>query len=229
MLKKLDLQKSVGTVVAVAALAGVFGVHAAVGNYSSDADAVAYSVTVEGRDDAASRSDMRAVRVTNAQQMLADSVQAAHQEAADFDHYRVENIGIANGTLKKDTLCKLSWTNRSYARCDAVNSFERLNEAFKAQFGYDIYINDSYRSYEKQVRVRKQVGKLAAVPGYSNHGLGVALDLGSGISDADSEQHQWMVEHAGDFGWVNPDWARPGTDAFKKNEPWHWEFVGLKA
>jgi hypothetical protein len=33
-----------------------------------------------------------------------------------------------------------------------------------------------------------------------------------------------MTEHAGQFGFVNPDWARPGGE---KPEPWHWEFGAL--
>jgi len=219
--KSFDFRKNAGAVAAVGVLAGVFGVHAAAGHWIPDQPHLAaQSVTIEGRDDtAAARS---AVRIKTAAQVLSEKVSAAQLEAADLDHYRVANIGVANGTLNKGDLCKLSWTNKSIIRCDAANSFEHLNEAFHAQFGYDIEINDSYRSLEKQVQVRKELGKIAAVPGYSNHGMGVALDLGSGIPDADSPQHQWMVEHAGDFGWVNPDWAKT-----TKIEPWHWEFAGF--
>jgi peptidoglycan DL-endopeptidase CwlO len=30
-----------------------------------------------------------------------------------------------------------------------------------------------------------------------------------------------MTANAGRFGFVQPDWARPGAE---KPEPWHWEF-----
>jgi len=223
VLKSLNVRKSAGTAAAVALLAGVFGIHAAVANHNStEPEVVAQAITVEGREEpAAARS---AVRIKTATQVLTEQVNLAQAEAADLDHYRVANIGVDNGTLDKGDLCKLSWTNKSVIRCDAANSFERLNEAFRAEFGYNIDINDSYRSYEKQVEVRKELGKVAAVPGYSNHGLAVALDLGSGIPDGSSEQYAWMAEHAGDFGWENPEHL-----VEQKGEYWHWEFVGFDA
>lgn len=224
MLKKIDIRKNAATAAVVAVLAGVFGVHTAVANHGASAEPeyLAQSVTIEGREEAAAARS--AVRIKTAAQVLNEQVSLAQVQAAELDHYRVANIGVANGTLDKGDLCKLSWTNKSIVRCDAANSFERLNEAFRAEFGYDIDINDSYRSLEKQVQVRKQLGNIAAVPGYSNHGLGVALDLGSGISDGSSEQYQWMAEHAGDFGWENPEHL-----VKQKGEYWHWEFVGFDA
>ena len=62
---------------------------------------------------------------------------------------------------------------------------------------------------------------LGAVPGTSNHGWGLAVDLCGGIQSYTSPQHAWMTEHAGRFGWRQPAWAQQGGS---KPEPWHWEF-----
>lgn len=161
------------------------------------------------------------------------AVGATREAAIELDEFRDDYEPVGNGKLPNDALCKLPWTNKSVIRCDAERSFELLDAAFKAEFGTDIDITDSYRSYEKQVEVKKQVGKNAAVPGYSNHGNGIALDLGSGIADASSPQSEWMREHAAEFGWYNPTWAggesRDGVESHSKpkSEPWHWEFHGI--
>ena len=62
---------------------------------------------------------------------------------------------------------------------------------------------------------------LAAVPGTSNHGWALAVDLCGGINIAGSAQWRWMTANAGRFGFVQPDWAGP---AGEKPEPWHWEY-----
>jgi LAS superfamily LD-carboxypeptidase LdcB len=59
------------------------------------------------------------------------------------------------------------------------------------------------------------------VPGTSNHGWALAVDLCGGINIGGSAQWAWMVANAARFGFVQPDWASPGGE---KPEPWHWEY-----
>ena len=59
------------------------------------------------------------------------------------------------------------------------------------------------------------------VPGTSNHGWGLAVDLCGGIQSFTSPQHDWMSKYAGRFGWRQPAWAQQGGS---KPAPWHWEF-----
>jgi zinc D-Ala-D-Ala carboxypeptidase len=222
--KIAKLNKSTVALASVALLAGVFGVHAAAANHADEAVAMppVQSVVVADRDDAASRGAVRSVAVQMPAAVLADQAAAAKAEAPALDHFRVENEGVENGTLNEADLCKLSWTADSIVRCDAANAMEHMNAAFKAEFGSDFDLNASYRDYAKQVRVRDQLGSVAAIPGTSNHGYGVAVDLGSNIPSGDSPEYEWMTEHAAEFGFVNPDWAKT-----IKIEPWHWEFVGF--
>ena len=81
--------------------------------------------------------------------------------------------------------------------------------------------DSSYRSYASQVSAFHRKPGLAAVPGTSNHGWALAVDLCGGINVAGSPQWTWMTANSGRFGFVQPDWARPGAE---KPEPWHWEF-----
>ncbi len=134
--------------------------------------------------------------------------------------------GHTNGRIPGTELCVIPWAGVQALRCDATDALVQLNAAYTAKFGRPIAITDSYRSYEDQVRLKATKGFLAAKPGTSNHGWGLALDLGGGINNSGSAQHLWMAANAPRFGWVNPNWARPGGS---KLEPWHWEFVGTSA
>ncbi|MDN5654093.1 MAG: M15 family metallopeptidase, partial [Kocuria sp.] len=74
----------------------------------------------------------------------------------------------------------------------------------------------TYRTYDKQVELKASKGRMAARPGWSNHGYGLAIDI-----QLTPEQHTWMRENSIRFGWWHPLWARPdGT----KPESWHWEY-----
>ncbi len=126
-----------------------------------------------------------------------------------------------NGLLDTADLCDL-WDGEHQLRPDAALAMARLDLAFREAFGEDISISDAYRTYGSQVAVRAQKPALAARPGTSLHGWGVAVDLGGGISSG-GERYQWLMEHAGEYGWENPAWARPGGGG--AHEPWHWEFI----
>ncbi len=91
------------------------------------------------------------------------------------------------------------------------------------EFGRDLCITDGYRSYSEQVSVRWRKPGLAARPGTSQHGWGLAVDLCKGEASARAKEHTWLKENAPDFGWDNPDWARSGGSG--PYEPWHWEYV----
>ncbi|WP_282945828.1 M15 family metallopeptidase [Cellulomonas endometrii] len=117
-----------------------------------------------------------------------------------------------NGQIPPDALREIGDTgHRLWA--PAGQALERLMAA-AARDGVDFGITDSYRSYEAQVDVARRKGLysqggLAAKPGTSPHGWGVAVDL-----DLDDTAQAWMRTNAGRFGFVE-DTPR---------EPWHWVY-----
>ncbi len=132
-----------------------------------------------------------------------------------------EVFDAGNGRLDTDALCGL-WEPDDLLRPDAAIALAHLDLAFRAEFGDDLSITDSYRSYASQVAVKRAKPGLAAHPGTSQHGWGLAVDLGGGVQKGD-RHYEWLAEHAPDFGWENPRWARRGGSG--PYEPWHWEFA----
>lgn len=117
-----------------------------------------------------------------------------------------------NGRIPATALAPLGIDNhRLYA--PAATAFRQM-AADAAQAGVDIGVTDSYRSYDQQVALAEEKGLyrnggLAAVPGTSAHGWGLATDL-----DLDDRALAWMRANAARYGFVE-DTPR---------EPWHWTF-----
>jgi LAS superfamily LD-carboxypeptidase LdcB len=128
-----------------------------------------------------------------------------------------------NGRVPLDALCPLAVAPGHRLRADAAHAFDALAAAYRAEFGVDLCITDSYRSAASQVQTYAAKPGLAAVPGTSNHGWGTAVDLCGGIEGFGTPQHAWMRDHASLFGWFHPSWAQQGGS---RPEPWHWEFGG---
>src|SRR4051794_23753836 len=130
--------------------------------------------------------------------------------------------GYPNGLIPPSALCEIG-VGAHRLRCDAAAAYRAMSAAYAAAFGSPICITDSYRSYDSQVKLYGEKPALAAVPGTSNHGWGLAVDLCRGIDRYGTPQYQWMLADAGRFGWLHPTWADPGNG---REEPWHWEYAG---
>ncbi|WP_211240161.1 M15 family metallopeptidase, partial [Promicromonospora kroppenstedtii] len=135
--------------------------------------------------------------------------------------FGTSTVEYANGRIPAHVLCPLDFAPGHLLRCDAAERLTALSVEFEEEFGRPIPITDSYRSYVDQVAVAGAKPHLAAVPGTSNHGWGLAIDLGAPISGGSSPEYVWLRVHGPDYGWDNPSWARRGGS---KPEPWHFEF-----
>ena len=148
---------------------------------------------------------------------LSDAV--ATQTAASAKTYTLDSKGIptdlaayGNGRIPATALQQVGGTgHRLWA--PAAESLTRLVADAKRD-GVTIGISDSYRPYEEQVDLARRKGLysqggLAAKPGTSEHGWGMAADL-----DLDAKALSWMRANAGRYG-------------FTENVPretWHWAY-----
>lgn len=124
----------------------------------------------------------------------------------------------SNGQIPVSALCPLPQPGEML-RADAAAAFIELDGAYRDRFGRPMCVTDSYRPFTEQVRLfREKPPGMAARPGSSAHGLGIAVDLCGGVHEHHSPEHTWMLRNAPSYGWVNPAWARDGF------EPWHWEY-----
>jgi D-alanyl-D-alanine carboxypeptidase len=136
----------------------------------------------------------------------------------------------SNGRLPPSALTAISWDvdphgTPYYLKNAAAAALERLDVAFRAAFGHHLDLDLTYRDYDTQVAMRNALGTVAATPGTSTHGTGLALDVPELPCEYgyDTPQRDWLVSHGPSYGWASPSWAaRTGSNP----EYWHFEYVG---
>ena len=85
--------------------------------------------------------------------------------------------------------------------------------------------------YKEKVQVkfvaRWYAEKWVAVPGTSEHQLGIAVDINAdGINSSGSEVYTWLAEHAHEYGFIQR-YPEDKTEITGINyEPWHYRYVG---
>lgn len=132
-----------------------------------------------------------------------------------------ESTDHPNGKVPASHLCALPQAKHKL-HGDAADAFWRLNAAYRSEFGEDMCVSSSYRTFDEQVELNRAKPDLTAKPGTSNHGWGRAVDLCAGVDKFGTPQYEWMLANAGDYGFENPSWARQSGS---KPEAWHWEYT----
>lgn len=162
---------------------------------------------------------------------------ATHIPTSKTYHGVVESFKgkrVNNGLLPIEIL-GVSKEAKGYHRLfliDVVHDFERLAISFKKRFGQDLTINDSYRTFQRQIdlknkKISENNPEEAAKPGTSNHGWGLAFDFSTYYnrkSSFYSETYKWMLENAPKFGFENPKVLRDGKGP---EEAWHIQWIKI--
>ena len=121
---------------------------------------------------------------------------------------------------------------------EAVVAFKNMYEAAKKE-GLGLVINSSYRSYQDQENIcntfkdlygEGYVTKYVALPGFSEHQTGLAVDIGSTSSKvfAESKEYEWMKENAYKYGFILRFTKANAYITGFRSEPWHYRYVGKK-
>ena len=134
-----------------------------------------------------------------------------------------------NGRLSTTNLLPIG--RNHFLRADAGRAYLAMVAA-AAKDNIKWSITSSYRPFNVQVRLAREKGLygvsasngtypdgnkvgLAARPGTSKHGWGLAVDLGGGANRKGTPENNWLVNNAGRFGFKTIP-----------REAWHWQYEG---
>lgn len=141
------------------------------------------------------------------------SVAAAPPEDTPASTKRTGGLGLSAYGVSKSGLASqrgsapYGFQPSMWAALSAANA--AMAKAGLGQFG----ITDGWRSYEAQVALKKKKPGLAATPGRSVHGIGLAADL-----KLTKAQYNWLIANGSRFGLVN-----------LPSESWHWQLDPARA
>ncbi len=144
------------------------------------------------------------------------------------------NGAIPVGDMKKVSHQCVSEMSLPYMQPNAADALEAFNNAFKQKYQQDMYFQSCYRDIAGQKYAKAKYGKSAADVGTSNHGWGLAADLGPNsnklrgcdftvvpgrptLSTEEQQMCNWMIDNASSFGFKT--WT-------VKTEMWHFKYVG---
>lgn len=131
--------------------------------------------------------------------------------------------GVKNGKIPTSLLRRLETQpqmpeEEQWLFRDAAIGLDAMVRAAEKD-GVKIRLHEAYRTYARQQYFWNLYlsgeGNLAARPGTSNHGLGVAIDVNR---KADAKALPWMRVNARRFGWDLPD-------VLGRREPWHYQWI----
>jgi len=127
-----------------------------------------------------------------------------------------------NGDLPASVMTPVSWATDSRGNgywlvTPATAALEQLDVAFRAQFGHHLDIDLAYRDLATQEAMYAALGpSVAARPGTSNHGWGIAIDVPELPCEygLHTPQRDWLVANGPTWHWVpNP------------YEYWHFDYL----
>lgn len=110
-----------------------------------------------------------------------------------------------------------------------LDKFTTMVEAAAEDGVVHFMISSGYRDESEQSELYEKMGPDYALPaGFSEHNLGLALDIGSTQGKMEhAEEGKWLERNAWKYGFILR-YPKHKTDVTGiQNEPWHFRYVGL--
>ncbi|WP_088832210.1 VanY-A/VanY-F/VanY-M family D-Ala-D-Ala carboxypeptidase [Paenibacillus tyrfis] len=110
-----------------------------------------------------------------------------------------------------------------------AQKFQTMVDAAAKEGVSRFMISSGYRDSQEQARLYKSMGADYALPaGYSEHNLGLSLDIGSTQTEMNrAPEGKWLQKNAWAYGFILR-YPKDKTDITGiKYEPWHFRYVGL--
>ncbi|MGM0851023.1 MAG: VanY-A/VanY-F/VanY-M family D-Ala-D-Ala carboxypeptidase [Bacillota bacterium] len=154
--------------------------------------------------------------------LLVNSEYPVHQESIRSDIVNLSaNYKLAQGYVLLDSEIYLS-KEVAHKFSDMVAAAEKDGLQYFA-------ITSGFRDFDEQSVLYQDMGSAYALPpGYSEHNLGLSLDVGSTqMKMADAPEGKWIEENAWKYGFILR-YPEDKTDITGiQYEPWHIRYVGF--
>lgn len=149
-------------------------------------------------------------------------------------HYVPEDLVTPNLPFSPDC-------DNKQLRKEASDSLELMYQAAQKK-DLHLAINSAYRTYQQQKSIYDEYHQkydevtangLVAIPGSSEHQLGLGVDLTSqSVIDGkwrffgDTPEYQWVIKNAHQYGYILRYPSSQSDLTGTANEPWHFRYVG---
>lgn len=155
-----------------------------------------------------------------------------NKEHAIPDDYNIEFTKLSNGEKIDSRIYPELQKMFDAARTKGLQLFVR--EGYRTSEEQKQIMEERIKQYQEEGYSKKNAQKLAeeyvAIPGTSEHQLGICVDINADTSKTSSDEvYSWLVKNSYKYGFVK----RYPSDKVEitgiNNEPWHYRYVGKKA
>ncbi|QPQ32613.1 VanY-A/VanY-F/VanY-M family D-Ala-D-Ala carboxypeptidase [Lysinibacillus sp. JNUCC 51] len=154
--------------------------------------------------------------------LLVNRQHPIHNESIKSD---VINLNARNELVKGYRM----FNSETYLSEDIASKFSNMVLDAEEDGVSSFLITSGYRGFDEQNKLYKEMGSNRALPaGYSEHNLGLSLDVGSTQGKMEvAPEGEWIAENAWKYGFTlrYPEDKTNITGIM--NEPWHIRYVGL--
>ena len=138
--------------------------------------------------------------------------------------YSVE-LAVSEGGFRVSTECIGALTDM-LAGCRAAGNYPMLISGYRSYWDQKAMFDLKVGQYGLE-----KGSQMAAVPGTSEHQLGLAVDIvtaGSQSGSGETKVQRWLMEHCWEYGFIlrYPEGSTDITGIIY--EPWHYRYVGLE-
>ncbi len=120
-----------------------------------------------------------------------------------------------------------------------VRNFMKMSDDCKKEIGTGLLVRSGYRDYQMQQETyelyfdtygQKYVDSYVALPGFSEHQTGLAVDIKAESSDvfAGTKESLWLLDNAYKYGFILRYKKEDEKITGVKYESWHYRYVGLE-
>lgn len=145
------------------------------------------------------------------------------------EDYKVELESFDNGEAVDSRIYPALQEMFKDAKDDGVHMFVR--EGYRTHGEQQELWDDKVEEYQEQVLVeflaKWKAKKWVAIPGTSEHQLGLAVDINADISKSSSQEvYSWLAQNAYQYGFIQRYPADKTEITGISYEPWHYRYVG---
>ena len=115
--------------------------------------------------------------------------------------------------------------------CAAAGYHPFVRSGFRTRETQQAILNNRIKDYEAEglslERARDAALDWVALPGTSEHELGLAVDIND--ENGDTGMYDWLAEHAHEYGFIQRYPPEKSSITGISHEPWHYRYVGEEA
>ena len=148
------------------------------------------------------------------------------------EDYEVNLYKLSNGEKVDERIYPELQKMFNDARASGLSLF--VAQGYRTEEEQQLLLDQKQEAYENEGNSPKEARKLAeqwvAVPGTSEHQIGIAVDINADTEKCKAEDvYDWLADNAHKYGFINRYPADKTDITGISNEPWHYRYVGVDA